>query len=318
MHILGVALFGKPAFTNVICHGVIAGNDGRKMSKSLGNFPDPKPTFTQYGGDAVRMSILTTSLFTGGDMAFSESLILDALKQNILPLWNAFSFFTTYANIDQRSVENTEQALIQAQDSDNRLDQWVLGELQNFVTTIDEDLAHYDLTHSSRQISLFLENLTNWYIRRSRRRFWKSDSDSDKNSAYATLYTVLTQFCLAASPFMPIITEYIWRTLTGDTLENSVHLQDFPVLSLQHNTEISDQMNATQNIVRMGLAARGRKNIRVRQPLSSLVLGTELDEYYLDIVSEELNIKQVRCDTHLNTLVTQICKPDGKIIGELF
>ena len=318
MHVLGVALFDKPAFTNVVCHGVIAGNDGRKMSKSLGNFPDPKPTFEQYWWDAVRMSILTTPLFNGGDMSFSEELILEALKQNILPLWNAFWFFVTYANIDNWSVSDSKEALYQAQSSDNRLDQWILWELQTFITTIDEDLANYDLTHSSRQINKFLENLTNWYIRRSRRRFRKSDSDSDKSFAYATLYTVLTQFSLTASPFMPIITEYIWRTLTGDTQINSVHLQDFPSLELSANKELSDQMNAAQDIVRMGLAARGKKNIRVRQPLSNLILWISLDQYYLDIIAEELNMKSVHSDPSLNTHVTKICKPDGKVIGQLF
>ena len=324
MHVLGVALFDKPAFTNVVCHGVIAGNDGRKMSKSLGNFPDPKPTFEQYWWDAVRMSILTTPLFNGGDMSFSEELILEALKQNILPLWNAFWFFVTYANIDNWSVSNSKEALYQAQSSDNRLDQWILWELQTFITTIDEDLANYDLTHSSRQINKFLENLTNWYIRRSRRRFRKSDSDSDKSFAYATLYTVLTQFCVVASPFMPIISEYIWRTLTNSTLSpdhselNSVHLQDFPSLELSANKELSDQMNAAQDIVRMGLAARGKKNIRVRQPLSNLILWISLDQYYLDIIAEELNMKSVHSDPSLNTHVTKICKPDGKVIGQLF
>ena len=324
MHVLGVALFDKPAFTNVVCHGVIAGNDGRKMSKSLGNFPDPKPTFEQYWWDAVRMSILTTPLFNGGDMSFSEELILEALKQNILPLWNAFWFFVTYANIDNWSVSDSKEALYQAQSSDNRLDQWILWELQTFITTIDEDLANYDLTHSSRQINKFLENLTNWYIRRSRRRFRKSDSDSDKSFAYATLYTVLTQFCVVASPFMPIISEYIWRTLTNSTLSpdhselNSVHLQDFPSLELSANKELSDQMNAAQDIVRMGLAARGKKNIRVRQPLSNLILWISLDQYYLDIIAEELNMKSVHSDPSLNTHVTKICKPDGKVIGQLF
>lgn len=318
MHVLGVALFDTPAFTNVICHGVIAGNDGRKMSKSLGNFPDPKPTFEQYGGDAVRMSILTTPLFNGGDMSFSEELILEALKQNILPLWNAFSFFVTYANIDNWSVHNPKEALYQAQSSNNRLDQWILGELQTFAQTVAYDLEHYDLTHSSRQIASFLENLTNWYIRRSRRRFWKSDSDEDKASAYFTLYSVLTQFCMIAAPFMPIISEYIWRTLTSDSQFNSVHLQDFPSLNIPTNKELADQMNAAQTIVRMGLAARGKHNIRVRQPLQSLTLGISLDAYYLDIIAEELNIKSVKSDISLNTLVTKICKPDGKIIGQLF
>ena len=188
------------------------------------------------------MSILTTPLFNGGDMSFSEELILEALKQNILPLWNAFSFFITYANIDSWTSNNREETLYQAQSSENRLDQWILNELQNFMNIVNHDLEHYDLTHASRQISLFLENLTNWYIRRSRRRFRKSDNDNDKSSAYATLYSVLTQFCLVAAPFMPIITEYIWRTLTNEDLSNSVHLQQFPTLDIIQNKELSDDM----------------------------------------------------------------------------
>jgi isoleucyl-tRNA synthetase len=318
MHVLWVALFDKPAFKNVICHGVIAGNDGRKMSKSLGNFPDPKPTFAQYGGDAVRMSILTTPLFNGWDMNFSEDLILEALKQNILPLWNAFSFFVTYANIDQRTSTSQKDTQYIAEGSKNRLDTWILGELTAVISTIDNDLWGYDITHASRQIASFLENLTNWYIRRSRRRFWKSDSDEDKASAYATLYTVLTQFCLIAAPFMPIVTEYIWRVLTREDISNSVHLQNYPSSSLSIDTILADAMSNAQAIVRMWLASRGKKNIRVRQPLSTLILGVQLDQYYLDIISEELNIKKVICDTTLNSHVTKICKPDGKIIGQLF
>ena len=318
MHVLGVALFDKPAFKNVICHGVIAGNDGRKMSKSLGNFPDPKPTFAQYGGDAVRMSILTTPLFNGWDMNFSEDLILEALKQNILPLWNAFSFFVTYANIDKRESPSREETTYIAASSENRLDTWILWELAIVTKTIDSDLSGYDITHASRQIASFLENLTNWYIRRSRRRFWKSDSDGDKASAYATLYTVLTQFCIIAAPFMPIVTEYIWKVLTSDDINNSVHLQDYPSVSLSIDTTLADAMNYAQTIVRMWLASRWKKNIRVRQPLSTLTLGVSLDQYYLDIIAEELNIKKVICDSSLNSHVTKICKPDGKIIGQLF
>jgi isoleucyl-tRNA synthetase len=276
------------------------------------------------------MSILTTPLFNGGDMSFGDDLILEALKQNILPLWNAFSFFVTYANIDQRNPldsnqkgKNTPEKMIQhakhdAEKSKNRLDTWILEELARVTQTIDDDLSNYDLTHASRQISSFLENLTNWYIRRSRRRFWKSDSDEDKASAYATLYTVLTQFVVVAAPFMPIISEYIWKVLTGDEDKNSVHLQDFPSVYITTDQTLTDAMNYAQTIVRMGLAARGKKNIRVRQPLHSLILGVELEQYYLDIIAEELNIKHVTCDSELNTRVTKICKPDGKTIGQLF
>ena len=318
MHVLWVALFDKPAFKNVICHWVIAWNDWRKMSKSLGNFPDPKPTFAQYWWDAVRMSILTTPLFNWGDMNFSEDLILEALKQNILPLWNAFWFFVTYANIDKRESNNKEETKYIAHSSKNRLDIRILWEIEIITKTIDDDLSNYDITHASRQISSFLENLTNWYIRRSRRRFWKSDSDEDKASAYATLYTVLTQFCIVAAPFMPIVTEYIWKVLTGDDINNSVHLENYPLSNINTNTTLANAMSYAQNIVRMWLASRWKKNIRVRQPLNSLTLGVELDQYYLDIISEELNIKKVICDISLNTHVTKICKPDGKIIWQLF
>ena len=252
-------------------------------------------------------------------MNFSEDLILEALKQNILPLWNAFSFFVTYANIDKRESTSTQETLYQAQSSQNRLDTRILWELAIVTQTIDTDLSGYDITHASRQIASFLENLTNWYIRRSRRRFWKSDSDGDKASAYATLYTVLTQFCIVAAPFMPIISEYIRKALTGDDIKNSVHLQDYPTrwTSLV-DTWLQSDMQYAQTIVRMWLASRGKKNIRVRQPLSTLTLGVQLEQYYLDIIAEELNMKKVICDLSLNSHVTKICKPDGKIIGQLF
>jgi len=159
-------------------------------------------------------------------MSFSEDLIKEALKQNVLPLRNAFYFFTTYANID--GWNNTS---FNSQSSDNLLDQRILSELSNFIGMIQSNLDSYDLTNSSRQISLFLENLTNRYIRRSRRRFRKSENDGDKNHAYQTLYTVLVEFCKAAAPFMPIVTEYIYRSLTGST--TSVHLQDFPQQFIQ-------------------------------------------------------------------------------------
>lgn len=312
MHILGVALFDSPAFTNVICHGVIAWDDGRKMSKSLGNFPDPKPTFEQYGGDAVRMAILTTPLFAWGDMSFSENLIKEALKQNILPLWNAFSFFITYANIDNRSPTDSPSA------SSNLLDQRILWELEQFVQTIDTDLANYDLAHSSRQIAVFLDNLTNWYIRRSRRRFRKTENDDDKESAYQTLYTVLTQFCLGAAPFMPIITEYIWRSLTWDASNNSLHLQDFPHSEGYYDAKLSQAMGFAQDIVSTGLAARSKHNLRVRQPLAELAISVELDQYYLDIIAEELNIKSVTSDPSLKDLVKKVIMPDGAKIGKKF
>lgn len=245
-------------------------------------------------------------------MSFSEDLIKEALKHNILPLRNAFSFFTSYANIDKWTPSDNPTK------SDNPLDKWILGELEQFTTTIDTNLADYDLAHSSRQIALFLDNLTNWYIRRSRRRFWKSENDDDKDHAYQTLYTVLTTFCLGAAPFMPIVTEYIWRALTGDDADNSLHLQEFPTLTGYYDEELAQAMSFAQDIVSMGFAARSQHKLRVRQPLASLSISVELDDYYLDIIAEELNIKSVTSDTSLKNLVTKVVMPDGSKVGQKF
>jgi isoleucyl-tRNA synthetase len=327
MHVLGVILFDKPAYKNVVCHGVVAGNDGRKMSKSLGNFPDPKLTFEQYGGDAVRMSILTSPLFNAGDTSITEQSIAEALRGSILPLWNAFSFFVTYARIDGWTPSDDVTV------SDNVLDQWIVGELQLLIQQLSTDLDAYDLQSSSRALGVFLDQLTNWYIRRSRRRFRKSESDTDKDQAYATLYRVLVDFTKVAAPFAPFICEYIYRELKKGTEgtkvaegeqgeqgeqganDISVHLTDW--LEADEgliDTDLSESMALTQRVVRMGLAWRSQHDIRVRQPLAALTIGQELDSYYMDIIAEELNIKSVQVDMDVNDRVTQICKPDGKVV----
>lgn len=162
----------------------------------------------------------------------------------------------------------------------------------------------------------FLDNLTNWYIRRSRRRFWKSESDADKLQAYTTLYHVLTTFCQIAAPYMPFITEYIYKALTN---EESVHLTYYPVSNKETiNEDLSATMARVQEIIRIGLSWRARHNIRVRQPLPSLTIGVEVDEYFVSIISEELNVKQVLIDTSINEAVTKICKPNGRLIGPKF
>ena len=317
MHVLGVILFDKPAFKNVICHGVVYGDDGRKMSKSLGNYPDPKPTFEQYGWDAVRMSILTSSLFNAGDTSISEDGIAEALRKNVLPLWNAFYFLTTYARIDWWGPSQEWQVSVAWRD--NVLDTWIIWELHTLISVVDNQLSSYDLQQSSRQLTSFLDNLSNWYIRRSRRRFWKTESDDDKIAAYETLYYVLVTFCRVAAPFMPFVTEYVYRELTDGLNsswdERSVHLENWPASDARLiDTDLSRDMALVQDVIRMGLGWRSQQNIRVRQPLASLTLGVVLSDYYKWIVADELNIKDVICDTGINDLVTKICKPNGRKI----
>jgi len=186
---------------------------------------------------------------------------------------------------------------------------------------VDTELLRYDLQQSSRLISSFLDNLTNRYIRRSRRRFWKSENDADKLQAYATLYRVLLVFCQVAAPFMPFITEYIHRELSMSDGSKaldlaSVHLSDFPEATLfLVNKNLERDMKLVQDIIRIGLSWRSKQSIRVRQPLQSVTIGVVLDDYYKDIIAEELNVKRVLFDSSINDMVTKICKPDAKILG---
>lgn len=215
MHVLGVALFDKPAFLNCITHGIVRGNDGRKMSKSLGNFPDPKPTFEAYGWDTVRMNILSSPLFAAWDTAITDEWFRETYKVFLAPLWNAFSFFVTYANIDKRTPDSDirPDGGVDAPAVSHFLDRWIIGELQTLTHEIQKELENYRLEHATRPLAGFLDNLTNWYIRRSRRRFWKAESDSDKNDAYKTLYYVLVTLSQVCAPFMPFVTEHIYKAL---------------------------------------------------------------------------------------------------------
>jgi len=307
MHVIWVSLFDKPAYTNVVCTGVMWWNDGRKMSKSYGNYPDPKISFKKYGGDCIRMNIINSPVVYGGDTAIKEEWFLETTKSVLLPLWNTLYFFVTYANIDQRSPQDN------IKQKDNFLDQWILSELQKLIKDVDYELSLYNMQGAARPIVIFLDNLTNWYIRRSRRRFWKSENDDDKIQAYSTLHHVLIKLAQICAPFMPFISEYIFRTLTE---EISVHLTNFPSPDTNIiNFELEESMNKVQKIVSSGLSRRSKKSIRVRQPLNSVTIGFELEERFKSIIADELNVKSVITDTTINDQVKKIIKPDAKILG---
>ncbi len=504
MHVLGVLLKGKPAFKNVITTGVIYGTDGRKMSKSFKNYPDPRGTIEQYGADAIRFYLTNTPLMTGGDIDFSEDGIVDAIKRVILPLWNTYSFFTTYANIDgwkpaagrqyfmrhgetnanserrlSDGLDDTplnekgrEQALhsalelkkrgmmfdyifvsplVRAQQTAeivaktlgftgetviveelierksglhsgrkyadviaehnaatgqsldvkhaaeicfaddsieteeqfanrikhwltselpkfadknvlivahggvykavfshfeavvsevafnkklfptlrnaeyvelphaprvNPMDRWIIGELQEMNARVQNSYEKYDLQTMARSIIDFMDDLTNWYIRRSRRRFWRSEADADKASAYETLHRVLTELCQIAAPIIPFVTESIYRGLTN---RESVHLEFFPEFNrFSLPRDIHDDMKMTKQFVALGLALRGRKKLRVRQPLQSVTIGTRLSEYFVDIIRDELNVKEVIMGADMSQVARLICRPNARLIGPRF
>jgi isoleucyl-tRNA synthetase len=224
MHALGVMLFDSPAFTNVICTWVLAGNDGRKMSKSLGNYPDPKEAMTAYGSDALRMYMANSPIVVGGDMNFMEEGRKEVLRKISLPLWNSYSFFCTYASIDEFEPNCQSLSDMLTYQLDNKLDQWLIARLTQLVSQVHDGFVAYDMVAASTPIYEFMDDLTNWYIRRSRRRFWKSENDGDKLQAYNTLYVTLVELCKVLAPFMPFISEHIYRDLTG---RESVHLDEW-------------------------------------------------------------------------------------------
>ncbi len=314
LHVLANSLFDKPAFKNVIVNGTMLAEDGQKMSKRLKNYPDPNQVMHDHGADALRFYLMNSPVVKADDMRFSEKGVSDVVRNMILPIWNAYSFFVTYANIDQWAPEKKKK------DSDNKLDQWILEELNKLIVQETEYMESYDLQKASNLIYKFVDNLTNWYIRRSRRRFWKSEDDGDKKMAYQTLYTVLTNLCQIVAPFMPFVSEEIYRNLTG---EESVHLSKYPSSTVGQDNypDLRQEMFLTKTIVSLGLAGRAKTKIKVRQPLSKvqIALGDQYDSKLLndqmDIVKEELNVKEVEVIKNPSDLATVIAKPNAKLLG---
>jgi isoleucyl-tRNA synthetase len=308
MHVVGVALFDKRSFTNVITTGIVMGSDGRKMSKSYGNYPDPRNTIGTYGADAIRFYMANSPLLNGGNMDFKEEGIVEVIKKVILPLWNTYSFFTTYANIDSFTPTGNKTR-------NNPLDTWIISETNKLVEDVTKGMETYEVTDATRPIVRFMDNLTNWYIRRSRKRFWKSENDGDKLEAYETLYEVLVTVSKVVAPFMPFVTEEIYKNLTGD---ESVHLTDFPVADRSLiDAQLNADMDLCQKIIKLGLSLRTAQKQRVRQPLASISIGEHLSDYYKDIIKEELNVKKV-IEVDSSTIAQKICKPNGRLIGPKF
>ncbi len=329
MHVVGVALFNTRAFTNVITTGIVMGSDGRKMSKSYGNYPDPRGTIGKYGADAIRFYMANSPLLNGGNMDFKEEGIVEVIKKVILPLWNTYSFFTTYANIDKfekphlnSSPQGEDETAARPLSSEERvrvrsnpLDTWIMSETHTLIAEIEAAMESYEITDATRPIVKFMDKLTNWYIRRSRKRFWKSENDGDKLEAYETLHEVLVLVSQIVAPFMPFITEEIYKNLTGN---ESVHLSDFPIPDKNLiDTKLNEDMDLCQKLINLGLSLRTAQKMRVRQPLQSISIGEHLSDYYKDIIKEELNVKQV-IEVDSNSIAQKICKPNGRLIGPKF
>ena len=298
LHALSILLTGEPCYRNVICLGLILDEQGQKMSKHTGNVVEPWGIINSHGADATRWYLFTASQ-PGESRRFSDTLVNEVVRRFVLTLWNVYSFFTTYASIDKFHPEQVRLGWKPTAE----LDRWILSELNVLIDTVDSRLSAYDPTDAGRRIEEFVDLLSNWYVRRSRRRFWKSENDEDKLAAYATLYQCLTGLCRLLAPFAPFLAEEMYQNLersATDDAPTSVHLSSFP----QASPKLVDQqlMAATRLAMRvssMGRSARAKSGIKVRQPLRLLRLITrnELEmqaiEGLSDQLKDELNVKEI-------------------------
>lgn len=298
MHVLSTALFDRPAFTGVSCHGIVLGSDGYKMSKSLRNYPDVSEVLDRDGSDAMRWFLMSSSVLRGGNLAVTEEGIRAGVREFLLPLWNSWYFFATYANA---AKEGGYEASWRT-DSTDVLDRYILARLGDLVRDVKSDLEGLDSTTASARLRDFAEVLTNWYIRRSRDRFWEGTS----TEAFDTLYTVLETLCRVAAPLVPLVSERVWQGLTGG---RSVHLQDWPDAgAFPAADEIRDAMDAVRELSSVGNALRKKEKLRVRLPLARFTVvsphAATLGQFE-DILREELNVKSVELVAQSDTTAAE-------------
>jgi len=290
---IGTMLFDQPAFKNVIVNGTVLDKQGRKMSKSLKNSVDPMEVMSKFGADATRWYFFS-AVAIGNDYRFDLPAVQDVIRRFLLILWNTYGFFANYARLDgfdpaAAAVPVRERAL---------LDRWLLAELAVTIADVEKALEAYDPPTAARRLEAFVLDLSTWYVRRSRRRFWKSESDEDKRSAYQTLYQVLVSLAQLLAPFMPFVSETIYRNLAAGKggQPESVHLSDWPVPAADwRDDELRQQMSVVRRLVATGLAARNAAGIKVRQPLRAVTIAEKpLNSALETILLEELNIKAAR------------------------
>ena len=320
LHAISTLLNDEVSFKNVICLGLILDKDGFKMSKSKGNIIAPWDVLSVHGADAFRWYLYTATP-PGQERRFSSDLVGEVIRNFTLTLWNVYSFFVTYANLDKPTVTTAPIAT-------SDLDRWLLSELNVLVRDVTEAYENYDVTNATRPIEAFVEKMSTWYLRRSRRRFWKSESDSDKQAAYSTLYTALVTISKLLAPSMPFLADELYQNLVrsvDDTAPESVHLAEFPkVLPEMIDESLNYDMNLVMKLVSLGHSARQKANRKVRQPLAEVAfsLGNANErkavETYADLFTDELNVKHVRLLDAATEAVSHSVKPLPKQLGQKY
>jgi isoleucyl-tRNA synthetase len=306
LHVLATALFDRPAFDSCISHGIVLGDDGAKMSKSLRNYPDPMAVFDSHGADAMRWYLLSSPILRGGDFSVTDTGMRDTVRQVLLPMWNSWYFLSLYANAENRTgVFRT--------DSPHVLDRYVLAKLGDVIDSVTESMDTYDLFAACSTVRQFLDVLTNWYIRRSRDRFWSGDQD-----AIDTLHTVLHLLSQIAAPLLPLLTDEIYRGLNGDD-SASVHLTDWPTSSaLPKDSALVASMDLVREVCSSALSVRKAHSRRVRLPLSSLTVAcadAATLEGFLDIVRDEVNVRDVVLTTDVDAVASRELQVVPAVVG---
>ena len=300
-HAVSVALFGKNAFKNVIVTGTLAGNDGRKMSKSFGNFTDPTELMDKYSADSWRLLLLASPVLNGEDFSLQDKDVSDTARK-LSMIWNMYDFFTMYAEVDgwewDGDISDPSESL------KNPLDQWIVSRVHELNNEIQKHMDVYDIPSATKPILPFIEDASNWYVRRSRRRFWKTEATDDKNDAYRTLHYVLVHLAQIIAPFVPFLAEELYQKLTGG---ESVHLLDWPTSGYINELEVS-RMRFVRDVINEGLSRRAAAGIKVRQPLDEAIVVDKESLLTNDgktMIAEELNVKVVRTQTQAIKLLKE-------------
>jgi isoleucyl-tRNA synthetase len=309
--VLATALFDKPPFRNCMCHGVLLDEQGSKLSKSLRNYPDPEQLFKTTGSDALRWFLMSGPVLRGADLRIDKEgkQITEVVRLVLNPIWNAYYFFTLYANVDGvRARERTDQQEL--------LDRYALAKTNELVTAVQQAMEDYDLAAACAVVVQYLDALNNWYIRRSRARFWGETTPADRQDAYDTLFTCLVTLCRVAAPLLPLLTEYVHRGLTG---HESVHLEDWPdAARLPVDRALVARMDLLRDACSQGLMLREERKLRTRLPLQQVTLagpGAAALRDYAQLLQDELNCKQVAIEADASAYGTQRLLVDGKTLG---
>lgn len=321
--VLGASLFDESPYQNVVVNGMILAEDGKKMSKRLKNYPDPNDVLDRYGADALRAYLIDSPVVRADELRFSEAGLKDIIRTVVLPYWNALSFFTTYASIDGFDPRRDDSPPV-AERSD--IDRWILSVMQSLVRDVNQEMEGYRLYKVVPRLVSFIDDMTNWYIRRSRERFWKNDDDTDKAAAYGTLYEVLVTFTKVLAPFMPFLTETVYQRLVRPADAEApacVHWCDYPTVESSYiDAELERRMATTRAVVGLGRRLREDHKLKVRQPLRQLTVVHRDAQVRADVdaaarlIADEMNVKSIQVEADESAFTSVTVKPNFKTLGK--